>query len=110
MITKDTRMVRIAALQSIPAGEGRVFLVEGVPVAIFHARSGKVYASQPDCPHRGGPLADGLTGGDTLVCPLHGWKFNLETGKGQNCSIQTYHVETDSSGYILMKWPQITGG
>jgi nitrite reductase (NADH) small subunit len=88
----------------IPPGEGRVFDVAGRRVAIFHARNGSVYATQAACPHRGGPLADGLLGGDTLICPLHSWKFDLTTGTPLmgNCSITTYAVRLTESGQILL--------
>jgi nitrite reductase (NADH) small subunit len=49
-------------------------------VAVFHTRAGDVFATQAQCPHKAGPLADGMVGDATLVCPLHDWRFDLATG------------------------------
>ncbi|EIZ77381.1 Rieske (2Fe-2S) domain-containing protein [Novosphingobium sp. Rr 2-17] len=52
----------IGPLQQIPAGEGRNFDVGGRTIAVFQAHGGRVFATQPECPHKRGPLANGLTG------------------------------------------------
>ncbi len=57
----------------IPLGEGRNFEVAGEKIAVLRNRAGEVFAVQAACPHKGGPLADGLVGGSTLICPLHSW-------------------------------------
>jgi nitrite reductase (NADH) small subunit len=87
---------------SIPIGEGREFTVDGIVIAVFRSRNGSVYATQALCPHRAGPLADGLIGGSTLVCPLHAWKFDLETGQPVmgTCEIETYPVRVCEMGNI----------
>ena len=73
-------------------------------MAVFRMRGGKVFAVQGECPHRGGPLADGLTGGSTLVCPLHAWKFDLETGQALNgdCALKTFAARVDAAGHIVV--------
>ena len=76
MIRKMLEM-KLCPISEIPPGEGRNFSAFGEEVAVFHTRAGQVYAVQASCPHRGGPLADGLVGGTTLICPLHSWKFDL---------------------------------
>ena len=63
-MTKAEIEVSAAPLSAIPAGEGRTFVLGGVRVAIFNGRDGEVFATQADCPHKQGPLADGLTGGE----------------------------------------------
>lgn len=72
----------VTTLDQVPAGEGRNFEVAGRRIAVFHAMDGGVYASQTHCPHLHGPLADGLMGGATVVCPLHERVFDLRTGCG----------------------------
>ena len=74
--------VLLGALDQIPAGEGRTFSVAGREIAVFHTAEGAVYATQAHCPHLHGPLADGLLGGTTLMCPLHDRTFDLRTGCG----------------------------
>jgi nitrite reductase (NADH) small subunit len=73
------RWVRIARRDEIPAREGRTALVDGREIAIFNLGD-RFLALDNRCPHRGGPLADGILAGHTVVCPLHAWKVNLETG------------------------------
>jgi nitrite reductase (NADH) small subunit len=103
-MTMPMTELEIGTLSAIPPGEGRRLNAFGQNIAVFHTRSGKVFAVQGDCPHRGGPLADGLVGGTTLICPLHSWKFNLETGAALfgDCGIKTYPVRVDESGRIFV--------
>lgn len=84
----------IGPLNQIPLGEGRVFALGGHRVAVFRNRQGSVFAAQAECPHKSGPLADGLLGGSTLMCPLHDWTFDLATGENLSggCAIKTYAV------------------
>ena len=90
----------LGSVDQIPHGEGRVFPVNGVDIAVFHTRAGQVYAVQAECPHRQGPLADGLLGGTILMCPFHARKFDLTTGIGLqgDCNVQTYPVRMDEGG------------
>ncbi len=85
-------------------GEGRVFPVRGLEVAVFHTRAGQVYAVQAECPHRQGPLADGITGGTVVMCPLHSRKFDLTTGGGLqgDCDIQTYPIRLTDGGEMWL--------
>ena len=96
--------ISLGPLSAIPPGEGREFVVEGVEVAVFRLRDGGVRATQARCPHREGPLADGLTGGNTVVCPFHSWKFDLSTGLPVlgDCSIRVYPVRIDADGLIFL--------
>ena len=94
----------LGSIHAIPFGEGREFQIEEETIAIFRTRTGAVYATQAYCPHREGPLADGLIGGTTIVCPFHGWKFNLSTGEAifGYCNLKTYPVRLSSEGEILL--------
>ena len=86
----------IGTLSQIPKGEGRNFVVGGTTVAVFHTWDGNVFATQPDCPHKKGPLADGLLGASTVVCPLHDRTYDLASGRelGTDCAIKTYPVRS----------------
>jgi nitrite reductase (NADH) small subunit len=96
--------VTLGSLEAIPFGEGRTFDVGTRRIAVFRTRLGEVYATQAECPHRGGPLADGLLGGTTLVCPLHSWKFDLRTGAAANgeCALETYATRVSRSGQLIV--------
>lgn len=95
---------RVARLDEIPTGEGRVFVVAGRQIAVFGLRDGQVRAVDATCPHAGGPLADGLVDGTVVVCPLHGHTFELATG----CSttgqppLRTYPARVDDTGYVVV--------
>lgn len=71
--------VQITAVENIPLREGRSVHVGGRSLAIFNLGD-RFHAVENSCPHRGGPLADGIVSGNTVVCPLHAWKIDLVTG------------------------------
>ncbi|XXT24774.1 Rieske (2Fe-2S) protein [Sorangium sp. So ce429] len=97
--------ITLGPLAAIPPGEGRAFEVGSERIAVFVARDGRVFATQATCPHRGGPLADGLLGGCTLICPLHTQKFNVETGAALNGGqgLRTYPVRVSATDQILVR-------
>ena len=97
--------IDLGPIDFIPVGEGRAYTLKGSDmssafppssrtIAVFRQRDGKLFATDHSCPHRAGPLADGIIGGDTLICPLHMWKFDLRTGKcvGEDARLRTYPV------------------
>jgi nitrite reductase (NADH) small subunit len=89
----------------IPSGEGRVFEVGTQRVAVFRTRHGELFATQAECPHRGGPLADGLVGAGRVVCPLHAFQFDLRTGEPVRNSCEpliTYFVTESADGRLLL--------
>jgi len=91
----------IGPLSQIPPGEGRNFDIGGVMVAVFHTRAGQVFATQAACPHKGGPLADGLIDGASVVCPLHDRVFAFATGAGPDCSITVYNAVVTEAGVLV---------
>jgi nitrite reductase (NADH) small subunit len=89
----------------IPLGEGRLFEAGTTLIAIFRARDGRVYATEPWCPHRGGPLIDGIVAAGKVVCPLHGYTFDLASGKPAHneCrAIRTYPVRLSEEDEVLV--------
>ncbi len=102
MTTNQTH--NLGPLQQIPHGEGRVFQVAANEIVVFHDRSGEVYATQPKCPHANGPLADGLMGRGTIVCPLHERTYDLTSGHSTNaeCSIRVYPVKLNERAEIIL--------
>ncbi|MFA7512978.1 MAG: Rieske 2Fe-2S domain-containing protein [Mycolicibacterium vanbaalenii] len=88
--------VDVGSVDEIPVGEGRTFAVEGTQVAVFRLRDGSLRAVDAVCPHRGGPLADGLADDCVVVCPLHGHTFDMSTGSevtGADLSVRSYPVD-----------------
>ena len=98
--------VTLGPVSAIPEGEGRTYEVDGRRLAVFRGRDGALFATQADCPHKNGPLADGLLGSGTLICPLHSLKFDLSTGKALNgdCSLQTYPATLNENGQVMVEF------
>jgi len=69
----------ITKVEDIPSREGRAVTVGDVEIAIFHVEN-RYLTIENKCPHKGGPLCDGIVSGAIVVCPLHGRRFDLETG------------------------------
>jgi nitrite reductase (NADH) small subunit len=88
----NTTWVRIAFCRDIPLREGRAAKVGNREIAIFNLGD-RFLAVENRCPHKGGPLADGIVSGATVVCPLHSWKMSLETGQGVNVPSASSCVE-----------------
>jgi nitrite reductase (NADH) small subunit len=100
--------VRITPPENIPLREGRAVIAGGREIAVFNLGD-RFLAVANRCPHRSGPLADGIVSGDTVVCPLHAWKFSLETGKGVSSASASGCVETFRTrvehGIVLLELP-----
>ena len=95
----ERRWIRVARSESIPPREGRAALINGKEIAIFNLGD-RFLAVDNRCPHQNGPLCDGIVAGDAVVCPLHAWKVNLETGTvmrpiNQNDCVRTYATRVD---------------
>jgi len=97
------RLVDLGSVEFLPLGEGRAYVVNDLTIAVFRQRDGRLYATDNACPHRGGPLADGIVGAGKIICPLHAWKFELESGHclAENATIRTYPVR-EVNGRILL--------
>jgi len=92
--------IRVATCDSIPPREGRAALIGSKQIAIFNLGD-RFLAVDNFCPHRGGPLADGIVSGSVVVCPLHAWKVCLETGAverpaGTAACVRTYPSKVES--------------
>lgn len=94
--------VRVGAADSIPPGQGRCFLVGGEEVAVFRQRDGQLFATQNRCPHKNGPLSEGIVGGGKVICPFHSRKFDLCTGvNAEGDKVKVYAVREESGGIIV---------
>lgn len=100
--------IRLTSCESIPLREGRAVEIAGREIAIFNLGE-RYLAIDNRCPHRSGPLADGIVSGNTVVCPLHAWKFSLETGAGANAAsaancVNTYPTRVEN-GLLWLQFP-----
>jgi nitrite reductase (NADH) small subunit len=96
--------INLGRIDAIPLGEGRCYVVGNQEIAVFRQRDGRLFASQNRCPHRQGPLSEGLVGSGRVICPLHAHQFNLESGAGGESAecLTTYPAE-EINGNILLK-------
>jgi len=74
--------VKIVKLEDIPKlGARRYRREDGVVIAIFRTETDSVFALRDKCPHKGGPLSQGIVFGESVACPLHNWCIGLKSGE-----------------------------
>jgi nitrite reductase/ring-hydroxylating ferredoxin subunit len=97
----NVRGLRVA---DIPPGTCKLGSVAGQAVAIFNV-DGKLYATQNDCTHAGGPVCEGSLWGETVTCPWHGSEFDVRTGEvitgPAKTPIKTYKVDVVDGVIVL---------
>lgn len=77
----DADWKTICALEDIPVLGSRVVKSRGGDIAIFRNAEDEVFAMHDKCPHKNGPLSQGIVHGRQVTCPLHGWKIHLDSGE-----------------------------
>jgi nitrite reductase (NADH) small subunit len=93
--------VAVCRLADIPLPGARVVRCPGDPdgdVAIFRTSDDRVFAVRDRCPHRGGPLSQGIVFGDRVACPLHNWTIDLASGSAAapDCgAVRTFATRVD---------------
>jgi len=100
--------VEVGRLSDIPVrGSRRVVRGETV-IALFRTKAGEVHALEDRCPHKGGPLSEGIVHGDCVTCPLHNWVVGLGDGQARGAdegSVQRYDTRIDD-GRISLAVPE----
>ncbi|MFZ5486218.1 MAG: nitrite reductase small subunit NirD [Pseudomonadota bacterium] len=77
-----TEWIPVCRVSDIPVlGARRVARAQGLDVALFRTEADQVFALLDRCPHKGGPLSQGIVFGTSVACPLHNWTIRLESGK-----------------------------
>lgn len=81
-MTDRNDWLRVCAREDIPVPGARIVRREGGDdVALFRTQDDQVFAVIDRCPHRGGPLSQGIVHGRSVTCPLHGWNIGLDDGQ-----------------------------
>ncbi|TDR73323.1 nitrite reductase small subunit NirD [Paludibacterium purpuratum] len=75
--------VRVCTLTDIPPLGSRVLARDDGDIALFRTDDDRVFALLDRCPHKGGPLSQGMVHGDSVTCPLHGWQIELASGEAR---------------------------
>jgi nitrite reductase (NADH) small subunit len=75
--------IAVGQISDIPQRGARCIATPAGKVAVFRTGDDRVFAIDDRCPHKGGPLSQGIVHGASVTCPLHNWVISLETGKAQ---------------------------
>ncbi len=102
-------LVEIGPLDAINVGQGRCIRLKEKELAVFRLRDGRVFAIDNLCPHRSGPLSEGIIGVDhasqlvAVVCPFHAYKFARADGRGLDAEmcVRSYPVEIHEGRIFL---------
>ncbi|HEY1794866.1 MAG TPA: nitrite reductase small subunit NirD [Stellaceae bacterium] len=103
------RWIEIGDLADIPRRGARRVRGFGPSVAVFRTADDRVFALVDRCPHKAGPLSEGIVQGCAVACPLHGWVIDLESGEAEAPDagrVPTVPVRVDG-GRILMAAPAL---
>jgi nitrite reductase (NADH) small subunit len=73
--------IDIGAVEDVPLRGARRIVTADGPVAIFRTGDGQVFALRDQCPHKHGPLSQGIVHGHSVACPLHNWVIDLKSGQ-----------------------------
>ena len=94
----------LCALEDIPRLGSRVVKTPHGDLAVFRTHEDRVFALDDRCPHKGGPLSQGIVSGDRVACPLHGWLIELDTGSAvapdQGC-VKRHEARVDAGRVYL---------
>ena len=99
--------IEVGALDSIPQRGARVVRVGSLDIALFRTSSNEIFAVRDRCPHRGGPLSQGIVHGTRVTCPLHDWVIDLKTGHATGVdegSTPTFNVRI-ANGRVELELP-----
>lgn len=96
--------IDIGAIDDVPVLGARLLKTRIGCIAVFRTAEAEVFAASNSCPHKGGPLSEGIVHGQKVTCPLHNWVFDLNTGEAQGADegrIDTFPVRLEA-GRILI--------
>ena len=99
----EKKQVNLGSIEKIPLGQGFCFIVDNTEIAVFRPRAGELSATQNRCPHRQGPLCEGVVDASHVVCPYHGHKFDIRTGAGSEPGeqVKAYPVREEKGEIVL---------
>ncbi|MCR8546466.1 nitrite reductase small subunit NirD [Salipiger sp. P9] len=96
--------IDIGHIDEVPLRGARLVKTAVGCVALFRTDEAEVFAASNTCPHKQGPLSEGIVHGQKVTCPLHNWVFDLNTGEAQGADegrIATYPVRLEEGRILL---------
>ena len=96
-------MIDLGPIDAIPLPGARKVRTPRGCIGVFRTGPSEAYAVANSCPHKGGPLSEGIVHGRHVTCPLHNWVFDLTTGQAvdEDASIPTYPLEVRDGRLLL---------
>ena len=88
--------IEIGRVEDIPSQGARVVRSPSGDIAVFRTATDEIFALRDRCPHKGGPLSQGIVSGKTVTCPMHNWNISLDTG-------EAVAPDTGCAGHIPVK-------
>lgn len=96
--------IDIGHIDNVPLRGARLVKTPMGCIAVFRTGEAEVFAASNSCPHKGGPLAEGIVHGQSVTCPLHNWVFDLNTGEAQGADdgrIETYPLRLEGQRMLI---------
>ena len=98
--------IDIGAVGDLPLRGSRCVQTPTGKVGVFRTADDRVFAIRNECPHKGGPLTEGIVHGHSVTCPLHNWVISLETGEAQGAdegAVETIPVKVEDDRVLLLR-------
>ena len=94
----------IGSLSDIPAQGARKLMHGETKIAVFRTLEDRIFAIEDSCPHKHGPLSEGIVHDNCVTCPLHNWVISLETGRAQGAdegAVRTFAVKLQGETVLV---------
>ncbi len=104
MTMQEQAWVDVGALADIPVRGARVVKTAQGCVAVFRTAENQAFALEDRCPHKGGPLSQGIVHGTSVTCPLHNWVISLKSGEAQGAdagAVNTIPLRIENGRLLL---------
>jgi nitrite reductase (NADH) small subunit len=96
--------IAIGSIDDVPPRGARCVNTPQGKIGVFRTADDRFFAIEDHCPHKGGPLSQGIVHGASVTCPLHNWVFSLETGKALGAdegSVRTLPVKVEGGRLFI---------
>ena len=98
--------IDIGTLDDLPLRGSRCVQTPTGKIGVFRTADDRVFAIRNECPHKGGPLTEGIVHGHSVTCPLHNWVISLETGQAQGAdegAVETIPVRVEGDRVLIAR-------
>jgi len=96
--------IDVGAIEDVPPRGARVVRTPQGCVAVFRTAADEIFALEDRCPHKDGPLSQGIVHGSSVTCPLHNWVIDLATGQAQGADegqVRTIALKVEAGRILL---------